>query len=257
MSKTKKSVLSQLKKDPRLDTVTKLYSELHKLELRKDDSDYDAEANEIVEKLGLADLGVLKKAKNPLEEVAQDSGTTEIARLGITEASEWFGQVNQAAADFAESHAAELVSQIDEATRNKLRTILAQGLEAGESRDTILQSIESSAIFSESRAELIADTEIRIANGQGRLEGYRAARDNGVKLKKLWVLGEASCEECIENEAAGPIDLEDDFPGTETEMDPGHPNCDCGTTTVMDEDGDEDHAPEEENDTTSEGVDKE
>jgi hypothetical protein len=163
-------------------------------------------------------------------------------QIGIPEQSEWFGQVNKRAVAYAKNRSAELVTQIDDATRNDLRSVIADGLEAGVSREDIIDNIMQSRAFNEDRAELIASHEIRTANGQGRLDGYKAARDAGVKLKKIWVLGDNSCPECIENADAGAIDLDADFPGTETDMDPGHCNCDCSTTTEIEEESSDQQA---------------
>lgn len=186
--------------------------------------------------LDLAALKKLKQAQPALEDVADDMGEQVLTQIGIASESDWFGQVNSNAVDYAESRSAELVTDIDEATRNMLRGIIADGIEQGKSRDDILAEIESSNAFSESRAQLIADTEIRMANGQGRLAGWRAARDAGVRLKKGWVLGDNSCEECQQNADDGWIDLDENFSGTDTDTDPGHVKCDCGTTVEIQED---------------------
>lgn len=145
--------------------------------------------------------------------------------------------MNRQAVAYAQQRAAELVTDIEDSTRDELRGIIARGIDAGATRDDILEEIEGSRLFSEDRAALIADTEIRMANGQGRLEGYRAARDAGVKLKKVWVTDGDPCPSCQENEDAGPIDLDESFPSGD-DIDPAHPNCYCSTTTEIEEEDD-------------------
>jgi ParB-like chromosome segregation protein Spo0J len=206
----------------------------------------DDEADDIVDDLDLSELEALRKSKKQLQEVAEDSGDASLAQLEILGANEWFGQVQHSAVDYAEQRSADLVTDIDETTRDRLRAVISNGLETGQSRDEILAGIEDMKAFGEKRAELIADTEIRMANGQGRLAGYKAARDHGVDLEKQWVTGAESCDECIENEEAGPIPLDENFPGTDTETDPGHIRCDCSTTTVMKTAEDEEEDADEE-----------
>ena len=189
----------------------------------------------------------LKKVKPEFEDVVDEAGRLSVVAMDIPGSEDWFGQINADAVDYAENHSAELVSQIDESTRNMLRQTISSGLKNGLSRDDILDSIKDSHAFSEERAALIADMEIRNANGEGRLSGYKAARDNGIKLKKLWILGPDSCDLCQEAADAGPIDVDDDFPGVETDVDPGHIHCDCATTTEFEEeDSDEDSGDDQE-----------
>ena len=89
------------------------------------------------------------------------------------------------------------------------------------------------AVPATERAALIANTEIRRANSAGSLAGYKEARTAGVDIKKEWLLGSEPCDECEENAAQGPIDLDDAFASGDDEP-PAHPNCNCTVSPVVD-----------------------
>jgi hypothetical protein len=175
-----------------------------------------------------------------LSDVAQDRAQDELLSLGISEESDFFSHANTRAAEYAEQTAAEMVSDIDETTRNMLRVKIAAGLRAGKMREDIIDSIMDANIFSEKRATLIADTEVAMANGHGALAGYKEAKAAGVKLKKIWVIADGDCcDECDENAEAGAIDVEDEFPSGD-DCETAHPGCRCHTESVVEDDDKED-----------------
>lgn len=164
----------------------------------------------------------------------------------MSDRSALVNQVNARASAFARQHSAELVTQIDDATRSELQSIIADGLEDGIGSDKIAEMIEQAYAFSDERAELIADTEIRRANSQGALDGYHAARDSGIAVMKEWLPDTDPCPECQDNADEGPIDLDDSFPSGD-DAPPAHPNCECSILPVVqDEEGNETESDEEE-----------
>ena len=177
-----------------------------------------------------------------LSDVASDRAQDELLSLGISQKSDFFDHANQRAASYAEERAADLVTLIDDSTRNMLRQKIASGLSSGAMREDIIDDIMDSEIFSEARATLIADTEVAMANGQGALAGYKEAKAAGVRLKKIWVCDSDPCPICEENQDAGEIEVEDDFPsGDDAEV--AHPGCLCHTESVVedeDKDGEDD-----------------
>ena len=155
--------------------------------------------------------------------------------LGVSEDTDFFGHANERAAAYAKSRAAELTTDIDESTSNMLRSAIADGLEAGDMREDIIDAILESNIFSEERATLIADTEVAMANGQGTLADYKVAKAAGVKLKKVWVCDADPCPIFEENQDAGAIDVEDEFPSGD-DAETTHPGCLCHTESVIEDD---------------------
>lgn len=141
--------------------------------------------------------------------------------------------MNDRAVAWANSHAADLVTQIDEATRNELNRVITTGIESGLDVGQIADSIHAMDAFSDKRASLIAETEIAGAESQGALEGLRElAATTDLTIQKTWVVTDEACDDCQDNEDEGPIDLDDDFPSGD-DAPPAHPNCRCalGYTT--------------------------
>jgi hypothetical protein len=186
-------------------------------------------AAQIARSVSLRDLESLD-AYADLFEVANDSGALATASVGADGLTD---QVFQRAADFARERAATLVSlqgsdNIVQPTRDMIRDVIAKGLDDNLGADKIADLVQASTAFSEERADLIARTEIANANGQGKLEGWRAATETGLTLTKSWLTAGACCDDCALNEAAGAIDLEDDFPSGD-DAEPAHPACKCVT----------------------------
>lgn len=194
----------------------------------------------------LADIDIT----DDLFSVAYDSAEKGLAQVGVTSNDQLTGQVNRRAADFAKRRAGELVSaqgpqNIVAATRDMVRTVIADGLANNIGSAAIAEKVQESTAFSSERSALIAETEIRGANSQGALAGYKTARDIGVNVKKLWsTAGDEDVDEdiCQANEDQGPIDLDDDFQSGD-DATPGHPRCRCSLVPVV-EDGDPDRDAE-------------
>ncbi|MCE9567668.1 MAG: phage portal protein [Planctomycetes bacterium] len=175
-----------------------------------------------------------------LEAVLADSGGLALAQVGVTDSGELVNQVNERAVAYARDRAAEMVGKrwvdgelvdsadaawvITDATREQVRRVITRGLIENIGQDAIAEAIAQAGAFSEDRAELIANTEVAHANSQGLLAGYRAARSIGVFVEKAWLADEDPCPDCVENAAAGPIDLDATFPSGD-EVTPAHPNC--------------------------------
>jgi hypothetical protein len=117
--------------------------------------------------------------------------------------------------------------------------------------DEIASDIVSSTALSADRADLIARTEVFNINNDVALASFKTARDqSGVAMLKEWITGgDDPCEDCLSNEAAGPISLDDDFPSGD-DAPTAHPRCSCELSVVTDES--EDHTDESEDQNTDE-----
>lgn len=169
-----------------------------------------------------------------LEDIATDAALEALVSVGLDDNEQIVDVVNERAVAAAQEQAAELVTNIDETTRDMLRDQIAQGLEENIGLDEIAAGIADSFGFSEERADLIARTEITDANSQGALTSYREAQAQGIAVKKEWLLGPNPCEICQENADEGPIDLDDDFPSGD-DAPSAHPNCECALSPVVEE----------------------
>ena len=224
--------------------------------LTKDDIENKDKARRIALGLDLTTLNVLSDVlPEELESVAADTGSLALAQIGVADRSELVNQVNDRAVTYAKDRAAEMVGKrwvdgelvdnpnaewvITDSTRDELQSIITQGLNDNIGHDAIADAIQEAGAFSADRAELIANTEIARANSVGALEGYKAARDIGVKVMKSWLADSDPCPDCQENEDAGPIDLDSDFPSGD-DAPPSHCNCECSLIPVTeDQDGNE------------------
>lgn len=138
---------------------------------------------------------------------------------------------------FLRGRAAERVSMVNDTTKERLRTLIGSGVEGGFSYSEIAAAVK--AEFEEfavgkpqahidSRAHLIAITEIGEAYSEANLMGGRAIAAAGIAMEKSWsTIGDDRVSDgCLDNEGAGWIPLEDDFPS-------GHqrplrfPGCRC------------------------------
>lgn len=161
-----------------------------------------------------------------------DSSNDVLAQIGVDSNSDLIRPINEIAQQWADVHAGELISGLEEVTRERVSQLIADGLRQNLSLDDIAGNIQSMYAFSDERADLIAVTETQMANGAGSVEGLRQARDNGLAVQKRWVTDPDPCPECIENAAAGAIDVDAEFPsGADSE--PAHPNCRCYTEGVI------------------------
>jgi len=229
LAKTGKSVGRQLK------------TALGKLAKADGDDSSDRQANDIASELNLNLMQGLTATAPWIEDVASDRAQDELLSLGIASDTDFFDHANTRAADYAADRSAEMVSQIDESTRNMLRSKIAEGLASGAMRNDIIADIMDGDIFSEARATLIADHEVAMASGAGAQTGRDEAVKAGVKLKKIWVCDDDPCPICVDNQDAGAIDNDDEFPsGDMTEV--AHVNCECHTESIVEDDekGDDD-----------------
>lgn len=171
--------------------------------------------------------GLDDATRSVLESLADDTGTLTLGKIGFsTKDSDIFDKVHTRAAQWAQERAAELVAQVEESTRNKIRDAIAKGLAENAGRDAIIEDLMDSTAFSEERATLIADTESAIANGQGNLMGMEEAQAAGVNIQKEWDATDEPCQICQDNQDDGAIDLDQSFSSGD-DTTPAHPNCRC------------------------------
>ncbi len=222
------------------DAASALSAQLRHLEkaapsLHKADEDSKTAASEIVLQLDLSVLDDIEGAAvDSLIQVAQDAARVSLKQMGVPDGSPVFGKASARATAWARDRAAELVTEIEDATRDMLRTELADAIEAGTTRRDLAERLSDFYAFSDERADLIAGTEIAFANGNGSLDSYEAAEELGIKVKKEWILGPDPCEVCQANAAAGAIDLDEDFPSGDATS-PAHPRCECAVSPVVEE----------------------
>lgn len=121
------------------------------------DDDARRKADEALAAVDLGDWSVLlDDTADDLREIYGD-GLAEGLRL--TDMGVDLDQVNERALNWAREHAAALVTQIEENTRDMIRDTVAEGIEQGWSTDQLAAELQASAGFDEDRARVIARTE--------------------------------------------------------------------------------------------------
>ena len=125
------------------------------------------------------------------ERVFAEVGQDEIDALGIDVYLDM--DVNPAVVA-VERQAQRFATQVNEETWNAIRAEIAQGLEDGEGMAKVEERLNSlfsswmdldhNLVDKQSRIEMIARTEVKVASTNGSLEG---ARQSGLNLKKGWL----------------------------------------------------------------------
>lgn len=210
------------------------------------------EATSITLTVDLTPMNTLADDTLPLlADAGRDAGSRALASVGVSQRSNLVNQVNQRAVAYAEQRSAEMVGMrrvggvlvpnpnaemvISESTREQLREIISEGLAENIGKDEIIQRILDSTTFSEERAALIAATEIGNANSMAALEGFKAAADLGIIVKKAWLVDDAPCLVCEANAAVGAIALDEEFPSGDIAP-LAHPNCECSLVSSIADD---------------------
>lgn len=180
------------------------------------------------------------KTKPYLSAIAVDGGETTLTAMGIM-SDEVIDLMRERAIVWGEQRSAELVGMryvdgvlvpnpnarwaITDSTRDMLRDTINAGLDEGLSMQELASRIEDSYAFSSSRAEAIARTETAMADMAGTMESYRATP--GVIGKEWLTAGDDMVsDDCLSNEAAGIIPLDQKFPAGD-DAPPNHVNCRC------------------------------
>lgn len=127
------------------------------------------------------------------------------------------------AALYASIHAGEQVAGINATTQRLIADVIETGIEdsfgvPGTAR-LLRQTLDQ---MSKSRSWAIASTEMNDAFSEAAI---RKLDRLGIEYKR-WITSPDACPVCEENEDAGPIPVDDEFPSGD-ERPPAHVNCRC------------------------------
>ncbi len=127
------------------------------------------------------------------------------------------------AIEYASKRSADMIKNIDETTRKRIRELVAKNLKENKSIDDLARAIQNEFKgMSDYRAKAIARTETADALGEASMQQAKA---EGLEQKAI-ILGANACEMCIENEGDGWIEMDENFSSGEDRA-PFHPNCVC------------------------------
>ena len=201
-----------------------------KLKLAKT-ADDEAKINALLAELELQGIAATREeAAAILAKAAQNGGLAAFTQIDFEDA-EITSQVNALAVEWAGERAAELVTKIEESTRDYLRADVTQAVQEGWSTGQLSDALEANFGFSEGRSDMIARTEIAKADVQGNMTAYKAS---GLVSGKEWILGSEhpQDDECNDNADQGVIPLDQDFSSGD-DAPPAHPNCECDVLPVL------------------------
>lgn len=120
---------------------------------------------------------------------------------------------------------------ITDTTRDGIQALTRTAVREGWSTGELANNLEDAYTFSDTRAKMVARTEVGNADSAGAMSGYKAS---GLVTGKLWLTAEddAVSDECSLNADAGAIPLDESFPSGD--MQPlAHPNCRCAILPVL------------------------
>lgn len=143
-----------------------------------------------------------------------------------------FNLQNPRVVNWLKEHALADATSIIETAKDEVRRRISDGVDNGLSVQEISDMIAS--FFdtqSEWRALRIARTEVISGYAQGSIEAYK---QSGVVEKKQWLTNGATDDLCLENQAQGPIPLDESFASGD-DAPPLHPNCRCVLQPIVDE----------------------
>ena len=207
----------------------------------------ERDVEKIIDGLDFSDwIDLAKKVQPQLESAAKDGGESALIQIGQSDAEDAFHVVNEAAVQYAQDRAAEMVGmkyvddelvpnpdaqwQITEGTRDMIRDTVTQASEEGWSNDQVADALQDNYAFSDSRAEMIARTETARADIQGSLAGYKAS---GLVSQKQWLTAPGCCDDCQELDGT-VVGIDDEFPNDGGDGPPLHPRCRCAVLPVLD-----------------------
>jgi len=203
----------------------------------------------LLSSLGMVEADYREAVLGPMAEATASGGQFGLAEVGVDTAFDVF---NPRVASFAESYAQQFASEATRASLLRVRTVIARGLENGDSPFTIADEIAKDYAFSPERATVVARTESARAFVEGERLGWQ---ESNVVRGKQWLLAAGACPFCDATAKRGTAkvyNLDEPFwkmgdtittgGGSFTvrygdvQGAPLHPNCRCDIIPVLIED---------------------
>lgn len=205
--------------------------------LSKADATPDSTLQETLNAIALEWEKIAEAVTPELESASLTGASMGALQLEITD-EDMIDSINRTASDWAYKRGAELVGMrrlpsgrfvenpdarwaISETTRKDLRRVIGNLFETEQnSLTSVERAIEDAGIFSDTRATMIARTEISRAQTEGNMDSWR---ESGLVKNVIWKLSadHDKDDECDTAASDGPYTL-DAVPPL-----PLHPNCEC------------------------------
>lgn len=149
-----------------------------------------------------------------------------------------FNVTNRKAVTWAKEHAADLVSGVSKTTREGIRDLVESAFVEQFDVQDLADQIEE-LVGDNSRAELIARTEVMRASNEGQQELWDQAVEAGFlsgREQQEWIVtpDDRLCPVCepLDGQTV-PVDGQFDVDGDKIDGPPAHPNCRCTVGLVL------------------------
>ena len=140
------------------------------------------------------------------------------------------------ASAYARERAGSLLSprgkwSLPDYTKERVKALVVETLDKGQSLGWLEKQLREDGAFSRARAENVALTETRTAQGQASIEAYTSLGHEGKRWSTSGGVGDGPCDVCLANEAQGAIPLDEAFQSGDMTV-PAHPHCYCDVDPV-------------------------
>lgn len=196
--------------------------------------------------MGAFEVQYQEAVAGPMAEATASGSTFGTNEVGVAGS---FDVTNPRVAEFAATYSQEFASEASAASLRRARTVIARGLEQGQSVQQIADQISTDYAFSPERATVVARTETARAFVEGERLGWE---ESGVVRGKQWQLAAGACPFCQQTAVKGTakvFGLNEPFwkngdtisagGGTysvrygDVQGAPLHPNCRCDILPVL------------------------
>jgi HK97 family phage portal protein len=196
--------------------------------------------------MGAFEVQYQEAVAGPMAEATASGSTFGTNEVGVSGA---FDVTNPRVAEFAATYSQQFASEAAAASLRRARTVIARGLEQGQSVQQIADQISVDYAFSPERATVVARTETARAFVEGERLGWE---ESGVVRGKQWQLAAGACPFCQQTALKGTskvFGLNEPFwkngdtisagGGTysvrygDVQGAPLHPNCRCDIIPVL------------------------
>ena len=196
--------------------------------------------------MGAFEVQYQEAVAGPMAEATASGSTFGTNEVGVAAA---FDVTNPRVAEFAATYSQQFASEAAAASLRRARTVIARGLEQGQSAQQIADQISVDYAFSPERATVVARTETARAFVEGERLGWE---ESGVVRGKQWQLAAGACPFCQQTALKGTskvFGLNEPFwkngdtisagGGTysvrygDVQGAPLHPNCRCDIIPVL------------------------
>ena len=140
--------------------------------------------------LGAFEVQYQEAVAGPMAEATASGSTFGTNEVGVSGA---FDVTNPRVAEFAATYSQQFASEAAAASLRRARTVIARGLEQGQSVQQIADQISVDYAFSPERATVVARTETARAFVEGERLGWE---ESGVVRGKQWQLAAGACPFC-------------------------------------------------------------